>query len=985
MKSFASQISFVLLFLLFATTFNRSMCHTDKEVRCNENDQKILSIFKQGVVDSSNLLSSWTRQEDCCSWEGVYCDNITGRVRELRLNLLGLQGEINLSLLQLEFINYLDLSINDFTSVCIPPCQALRSTYSKRSYNQSLAIPFNQSTKFSASLQYLDFSENEQLTIYDLHWLSQLSSLKYLNLSNVDIGNETKWLQYMAMLPSLSELHLAGCGLRNFPFLNYVNFTSLVTLDLSDNRINSKLSDSFFNFTSGISHLDLSINYLYRQLPVTLFKLQNLKSLRVSDNMLKGSIPNWLGQHEHLQEFDISYNLFFGSIPSSLGNISSLTSLDLSYNQLTGNLPISLGQLQNLNVLSIRANSLVGVLSEKNFANLSRLSDLDASSNGFRSSFDPNWVPAFQLEFLDLGNTSLGPNLPAWIYSQRSLATLYIYESGISTVDVDVFWNYAARIDEVDLSNNLIDGDISNVTINSSFIDLSYNNFSGSLPQLSTNVKSFRASRNSFSGSPSSLLCHPKSNEENKLSFLDLSYNHLSGALADCWANWKQLTYLNLGSNMLTGEVPPSMASLMNLQTLILTDNSFFGKFSLNMSNWKNLEYLLLEKNNFSGSLPNTLQQNLMVIKLRANQFIGNILSQMCNLSYLRILDLSHNNLSGSIPHCLYNIMHSNPTYFSILDDVHLFTKGREVEYKYDYVFLTIIDFSNNILSGEISKELFNLTEMWSLNLSRNHLTGKIPKEVGGMKSLESLDLSYNRLSGEIPSTISNLSFLNHLNLSYNNFNGQIPLGTQIQSFDYWSFVGNPKLCGDPLPTKCDKKEETHDSKPVEGNEDNNFLNSLYLGMGVGFAAGFLGVCGSLFLNRLWFNIRKKFPLSGYIIFLVLNKAFQLQRGSFAAMLPIELSFVILNLVNSTESRTCRGARAYALVNREIGGVLHALGDGISLMSMFLVNCRKVDDPEALPTIVSFDRKKSSRWDWRKLWGFVVTLRFCVIFSIEFV
>ncbi|KAI9128460.1 hypothetical protein K1719_001453 [Acacia pycnantha] len=63
----------------------------------------------------------------------------------------------------------------------------------------------------------------------------------------------------------------------------------------------------------------------------------------------------------------------------------------------------------------------------------------------------------------------------------------------------------------------------------------------------------------------------------------------------------------------------------------------------------------------------------------------------------------------------------------------------------------------------------------------------------------------------------------------------------------------------------------------------------------------------------------------------------------------------------------------------------HALGDGISLMSMFLVNCRKVDDPEALPTIVSFDRKKSSRWDWRKLWGFVVTLWFCVIFSIEFV
>lgn len=45
-------------------------------------------------------------------------------------------------------------------------------------------------------------------------------------------------------------------------------------------------------------------------------------------------------------------------------------------------------------------------------------------------------------------------------------------------------------------------------------------------------------------------------------------------------------------------------------------------------------------------------------------------------------------------------------------------------------------------------------------------------------------------------------------------------------------------------------------------------------------------------------------------------------------------------------------------------------------------------DPDALPTIVSFDRKKSSggNWrDWRKLWGFVITAWFCIVFAIEFV
>ncbi|KAF7810987.1 O-acyltransferase WSD1-like [Senna tora] len=65
----------------------------------------------------------------------------------------------------------------------------------------------------------------------------------------------------------------------------------------------------------------------------------------------------------------------------------------------------------------------------------------------------------------------------------------------------------------------------------------------------------------------------------------------------------------------------------------------------------------------------------------------------------------------------------------------------------------------------------------------------------------------------------------------------------------------------------------------------------------------------------------------------------------------------------------------------------HALGDGISLMAMLLASCRKVEDPEATPTLFSLNRKKSrgGNWkDWRKLWGLVVTVWFCVVFAIEF-
>ncbi|XP_028760185.1 receptor-like protein EIX2 [Neltuma alba] len=436
-----------------------------------------------------------------------------------------------------------------------------------------------------------------------------------------------------------------------------------------------------------------------------------------------------------------------------------------------------------------------------------------------------------------MGNTSIGPNVPPWLYTQQSLRILDIYGSGISTIDKDIFWNFVVGIEDVDISNNLISDDISGVT-------------------LSANVSHFHASDNLLSGSILSLLCQLEGNGESKLVQLDLSYNHLSGALPHCWTNRKSLEFLSLGSNKLIGKVPPSFASL-GLQLLDLSDNSFSSEFSSSMLNWTNLKFLILEKNNFSGSLPNLyMARHLEVLKLRTNQFMGNIPLGICMLFSLRILELADNKLFRSIPSCLCNITNPNniDAQLDLGEMMRIFTKGRELDHQpYAYFRSGVIDLSANSLSGEIPKELFSITLLWSLNISRNHLTGKIPKEIGALKNLESLDLSHNRFSGEIPSTISNLSFLACLNLSYNNLIRQIPLGTQIQGFDSWSSVGNRELCGDPLPKKCNKKEETHDdSKPVEGDEDDGFLKSLYLGMGVGFAAGFWGICGSLFLIRAW-------------------------------------------------------------------------------------------------------------------------------------
>ncbi|RHN66942.1 putative leucine-rich repeat-containing, plant-type, leucine-rich repeat domain, L [Medicago truncatula] len=294
--------------------------------------------------------------------------------------------------------------------------------------------------------------------------------------------------------------------------------------------------------------------------------------------------------------------------------------------------------------------------------------------------------------------------------------------------------------------------------------------------------------------------------------------------------NCKELINLNLWSNKLSGDVPVYLFSMKQLETMNLGANEF------------------------SGTIPIKMSQSLTVVILRANQFEGNIPQQLFNLSNLFHLDLAHNKLSGSLPHCVYNMTQIDTDHVDEWHDtiIDLFTKGQ------DYVSdvnpdRRTIDLSVNHLIGEVTLELFRLVQVQTLNLSHNNLNGTIPREIGGMKNMESLDLSSNKFYGDIPQSMSLLTFLGYLNLSYNNFDGKIPIGTQLQSFNASSYVGNPKLCGAPL-NNCTKKEENpKTAMPSTKNEDDDSIKeSLYLGMGVGFAVGFWGICRSLFLIRKW-------------------------------------------------------------------------------------------------------------------------------------
>jgi hypothetical protein len=232
------------------------------------------------------------------------------------------------------------------------------------------------------------------------------------------------------------------------------------------------------------------------------------------------------------------------------------------------------------------------------------------------------------------------------------------------------------------------------------------------------------------------------------------------------------------------------------------------------------------------------------------------------------------NNISGSIPKCLNNLTtlaekgSSNLTIWHRYtsqnrsttwsgqiynDEVSIMWKGIFAKYKSTLGLLKSIDFSSNRLTGEIPSAITDLVGLVSLNLSRNHLTGQITPDIGKLQSLDSLDISRNQIHGAIPTSLARIDRLAYLDLSYNDLSGEIPTGTQLQGFNPSVYAGNSQLCGLPLKKICDPKG-TGRPNVSSNQEDHDELitQDFYISLGLGFAVGFWGVCGSLIFKRSW-------------------------------------------------------------------------------------------------------------------------------------
>ncbi|KAK4789281.1 hypothetical protein SAY86_020600 [Trapa natans] len=619
---------------------------------CNPNDSQSLLSFSLQLSPLLNWSSSSSSSNsDCCRWEGVTCDSVSGRVIELSLTDKTLNGSLPPSILKLSHLSRLNLTKNKISGN-LPPS-----------------------------------------------FFDSLTALKDLDLSFNSISGELPPLPPNNSLLSLNIASNKFSGNISESFFRLGR--SLINFNASDNgfsgQIPSPICDGSSNPNSSvyISSLDFSNNNFSGQIPKGLGGCSKLETFRAGFNSLTGELPEDMYGATSLQEISLFVNQLTGPIGNGITKLTNIRILALYSNNFTGPIPVDIGKLSRLELLLLHINNLTGSLptSLKGCISIRKLYLRVNKLSGDITDFD--FSPLKQLTTLDLGNNNFTGNFPRSLYSCRALTAVRLATNSLRGQILPDIANLQS-LSFISISNN------------------SFENITGALSILTgcKNLTTVILSKNfAYETMPGEVLANSNGFQNlqvlalggcklqgsvprwlqglNSLEVLDLSQNLLSGSIPGWLGNMPNLFYIDLSTNQLSGGFPleftalPKLSSgqppnlvnqtflelpvfvmpnnvtnqqynqLSNLPPAIyLYNNSLNGPIPTGIRQLKSLHILQLSRNNFSGTIPDEISglTNLEILDLSNNEFTGAIPESLEKLHFLSSFNVAYNNLQGKIP-----------------------------------------------------------------------------------------------------------------------------------------------------------------------------------------------------------------------------------------------------------------------------------------------------------------------------------------------
>lgn len=258
----------------------------------------------------------------------------------------------------------------------------------------------------------------------------------------------------------------------------YCDADKVIALNLGDPRAGSpgltgRLDPAIGKLTS-LAELSIVPGRVIGKLPQSLSQLKNLRFFAISRNFVSGEIPAALGQLRGLRTLDLSYNQLTGAIPQSIGALPELSNVILCHNKLSGSVPPFLSHA--LTRLDLKHNDLSGSLAPDSLP--PSVQYLSLSWNRLSGPVDRLLSRLDQLNYLDLSLNQFNGNIPGRIFT-FPITNLQLQRNGFTG---PVQPPDQVTIPTVDLSHNMLSGQISPSFSTVQNLYLNNNRFTGQVP-----------------------------------------------------------------------------------------------------------------------------------------------------------------------------------------------------------------------------------------------------------------------------------------------------------------------------------------------------------------------------------------------------------------------------------------------------------------------------------------------------------------------